>query len=540
LTRTPPTITTDPDTRRPAVYLRVSSDRQELDRQERQSALARQDFPGVEPLRFEDEGISAFKTSIFERPGGKALVSAIQSGDVSAVYADAQDRLSRGEPMEWLEFAGTCAASGVRIVLNGQEQATDDGGQLLGFIFAQQARRESSDKQHRSKSAAQSRAERGYHVAGRAPTGYRIVDAGDGSGHKTYELTEDAARIEKGFERVANGESIYSTARALGFHPTTLGWRILRRVEYAGVIELHGQEYPGKHPAIISRALFDRVQAILERNGHTNFRSSNKRQPFGSMARCAACGKILRPHLGGSGHFYYRCQTGSPKEGHAAAPAESVEAVVLAAIFTAQAWIAESLAGDGWRMLQGNEEDAERLAAELDVIGQQIEKNVELATRGGRVAAAAERQLDGLNETYAATERRLADATRDSDTLRDELERLMYALSFDAPKDALYGAHLLIWWQGKTAEQKRAALEPIFERIELGRDFVRLTFKYGITRPATFALPRTVSRDELRSVGLGPSKAGDAAEAPSPSEGGSWRQTHVTLKAGGGTGWPQT
>jgi DNA invertase Pin-like site-specific DNA recombinase len=520
LTRTPPTITTHPDTRRPAVYLRVSTDRQELDRQERQLDLARRDFPRVEPITFEDEGVSAFKIPLRERPEGRKLVEAIERGEVAAVYADAQDRLSRSEAVEWLTFQALCYAQETRILLDGRELSYDDAGQLMGVFAALQARRESSDKQHRSKSAALSRAERGYHVAGMAPTGYRLVKAGDGSGHKTYEPTEDADRIRQGFERVAEGASIHGTARALGFHPTTFSGRILRRVEYTGVIELHGQEYPGKHPAIISRALFDRVQTIQEQNGHTGFRDTGKRQPFGTLARCAACGKLLVTHLGGSANYRYACKTGSPKEGHASAPAESVEAIVLAAIFSAQCWLIEALSGDGWRVLQGNQEDADNLAAELELVREQIDTNVRLATKGGDVAAAAEAQLDGLNSHAAELRRGLEAATADADTLWDELKRLAQALSFDAPKDALYGAHLLVWWQDKTAEEKRAAMDSVFERIELGPNFLRLTFKYGIPRPVTFALPRTISRNELRGVGLGPRKAGDSAEGlHGPKEG---------------------
>ncbi len=88
---------------------------------------------------------------------------------------------------------------------------------------------------------------------------------------------------------------------------------ILNNRFYIGEITYNGKQYPGKHRLIITKALYDQCQEIL--NGK-NRRTSTSEVPLaGGLFRCAICnfaitGERIRRKLKGGGHrehIYYRC-----------------------------------------------------------------------------------------------------------------------------------------------------------------------------------------------------------------------------------------
>ena len=57
------------------VYERVSTDRQDLGRQAVQRERASTDHPEAKLVVIQDDGVSAYKVPIFERPGGRSSAS---------------------------------------------------------------------------------------------------------------------------------------------------------------------------------------------------------------------------------------------------------------------------------------------------------------------------------------------------------------------------------------------------------------------------------------------------------------------------------
>lgn len=83
---------------------------------------------------------------------------------------------------------------------------------------------------------------------------------------------------------------------------------ILNNSFYAGIVRINttGEVFAGKHEALISKSLFDRVQSILR--GKTVNRILHHEFTFRRMIRCADCGRALIGEVQ-KGHRYYRCQT---------------------------------------------------------------------------------------------------------------------------------------------------------------------------------------------------------------------------------------
>jgi predicted site-specific integrase-resolvase len=67
-----------------AVYERVSSEKQDLARQAIQRERAKADYPDREPIIVQDDGISAYKRSIFDRDGGARLSAGRFSSELPA------------------------------------------------------------------------------------------------------------------------------------------------------------------------------------------------------------------------------------------------------------------------------------------------------------------------------------------------------------------------------------------------------------------------------------------------------------------------
>jgi site-specific DNA recombinase len=161
------------------VYERVSTDQQDISRQAVQRERAIADHPHAEMVVLQDDGVSAYKVPIFDRPGGRALCELVATGNVEAVYADAQDRLSRGRLAEWVNFKALCDDNGTQIVINGRAlRADDEADEMLAAFEAMRARRESAEKSHRVRSGKARAASQGRPNGG--PRRYGFEKQSDG------------------------------------------------------------------------------------------------------------------------------------------------------------------------------------------------------------------------------------------------------------------------------------------------------------------------------------------------------------------------
>ena len=81
---------------------------------------------------------------------------------------------------------------------------------------------------------------------------------------------------------------------------------LLRNPYYIGIMRLKrtGETFPGSHEPLIAKALFDRVQEVM--NGRLSARPILHAFPFRKLFRCAKCGYAV---IGEErkGHRYYRC-----------------------------------------------------------------------------------------------------------------------------------------------------------------------------------------------------------------------------------------
>jgi len=317
---------TDAASRIVVVYERVSTDKQDIARQAIQRERASQAHPELEVVVLQDDGVSAFKVSIFDRPDGRRLCDLVEAGRVEAIFTDAQDRLSRGEDVEWVTFRTLCDTAGTRIVIDGQELRTDIGGKLQGYLKALVAHDESEEKSHRIKSAKATRAQAGKPYHGSYPPGYRQ------NPDKPDELIrdDDFLVIAAAFDRYLEGQTYSRICKFLEenlsneyFQRSRSKKRVVRPDHlrrwlsnpiYVGMIRHKGELTPGQHRAAVSQDTFDRAQRRLARLA-AEFVKPARRWPFSGIAKCARCGHGMRLHPVKNRHgqhfFYVRCNAPS-------------------------------------------------------------------------------------------------------------------------------------------------------------------------------------------------------------------------------------
>jgi DNA invertase Pin-like site-specific DNA recombinase len=116
----------------------------------------------------------------------------------------------------------------------------------------------------------------------------------------------------------ANDEWGYRTRKTKRMGGNPLGestlYRIFTNIFYAGIIEHLGQQYQGKHEAMITPLEYDRVQILLGREGKP--RTTKRAFAFTGLIRCQECGclytaeikkKIIKKTGEIKEYTYYHC-----------------------------------------------------------------------------------------------------------------------------------------------------------------------------------------------------------------------------------------
>jgi site-specific DNA recombinase len=169
--------------------------------------------------------------------------------------------------------------------------------------------------------AKEERARRGLWNSA-VPFGYGVEYKKDGGDGMAYPDPEEAEGVQLAFGTYATGQySDADVARILneaGYRPTGRGERalelfskdtvtvMLRNRFYLGEVAYKDGWYEGRHEAIITEELFDRVQKMRRRRAvSATAPRTSRAYPLTGVARCARCGGRMRGSSA-SGLRYYR------------------------------------------------------------------------------------------------------------------------------------------------------------------------------------------------------------------------------------------
>jgi len=287
-----------PPSLRCAVYTRVSTDHgleqdfNSLDAQREACAayVRSQAHEGWVPAhgRYDDGGYSG---ASLDRPALQALLDAVRQRKVDVIVVYKVDRLTRSLA-DFAKLVELFDAHGVSFISITQSfnTTTSMGRLTLNMLLSfAQFEREVTGERIRDKIAASKK--KGLWVGGVVPLGYKVVD------RKLLIEEAEAPIVRLIFERycalgsmialmrelrergIVTRRRTLSSGRTIGGIAFTKGplAYLLKNRMYLGEIN-HGQaSYPGEHPALIARTVFERAQEILARNaaarGHSQSRS---------------------------------------------------------------------------------------------------------------------------------------------------------------------------------------------------------------------------------------------------------------------------
>jgi site-specific DNA recombinase len=294
--------------------------------------------------RYDDGGFSG---GTMDRPALRRLLADIEAGTIDAVIVYKVDRLSRSL-LDFARILEIFDKHHVSFVAVTQQinSATSMGRLMLNVLLSfAQFEREIISERTRDKIAAARR--RGKWAGGHPVLGFDV----DPQGFKLVVNADEAVRVRAIFELYLEHEGMLGVLQEL----QRRGWRnkswttrkgrqrggkpfskstlhkLLTNVTYIGRIRYKNEVHDGEHAAIIDAEVWQKVQALLVRNGRTG--GAVVRNKFGALLkgllRCAPCGCAMTPshttRQGKKRYRYYVCSA-AQKRGWQSCPSKSVPA----------------------------------------------------------------------------------------------------------------------------------------------------------------------------------------------------------------------
>jgi site-specific DNA recombinase len=411
------------------------------------------------PDRYDDGG---FTGGNMDRPALRQLLADIGAGKVDAVVVYKVDRLSRSL-LDFARMMETFDKRKVSFVSVTQQfnTATSMGRLVLNVLLSfAQFEREIISERTRDKIAATRR--KGKWAGGHPILGYDV----DPKGYRLVINEDEAARVRAIFELYLEHEALLPVVQELerrgwvnkrylnkagrergggAFTKTNLH-RLLTNVAYIGKVRYKDEVHPGEHEAIIDAAVWERVQALLQRNGRTG--GAPVRNQFGALLKglihCASCSRAMTPAHTTKGerrYRYYVCTT-AQKRGWQACPTKSIPAGEVEHFVVEQvrcigtdpallhATLAQARQQDEARVAEleteqrGLERDQSRWHAELRRLAARLGPDdagdpviARLADLQERLAQ-VEKRAAGVREQIEAVRRQRLDEERASEALR--------------------------------------------------------------------------------------------------------------------------
>jgi site-specific DNA recombinase len=432
------------------------------------------------PNRYDDGGFSGGN---IDRPAMRRLLADIEAGKVDCVVVYKVDRLSRSL-MDFSRVMQTFEKHGVSFVsVTQQFNTTHSMGRLTLNILLSFAQFEREIISERTRDKIAAARKKGKWSGGKPLLGYDILSAPAGA--KLMVNDDEAHRVGQIFELYLQHQALIPTVTELAerrwlnkqyttkdgrdqggrpFDKTTL-YRLLTNRTYTGVVTYQDQVYPGEHQAIVEPTLFERVRAVLDRNGNTA--GAAVRNRYGALLKgllsctCCKCAMIhtYSVKAGGKRYRYYVCLAAQKKGWHTC-PSKSVPAGEMEAFVVDQIKRVGNdpavLEGTLRKMRQQQEKAVAALKAEQRATDRELARH-HLALRKLAGAPNADR-LAQVNDDIQRVERKVTE-------LRHRATRLEHEHIDPAAVRSALASFAPVWEQLAPKEQARV-IQLLVERVD--------------------------------------------------------------------------
>ncbi len=237
-------------------------------------------------LLFIDGG---FTGSNLERPEMQRLIKEVKEGKISSVIVYKLDRLSRSQKDTLYLIEEVLNPMGVDFIsMNESMDTSTPLGRLMLGILSAFAQLERENIKERTKMGMKERIKAGYWPGGgRIPFGY------DYDSEKGILIpNKDADTVRLIYSLYLEGYPMYKIAKMAGLKYERLAVQILKRKSNAGYITYNGEEFKGRHEAIVSEDIYNAAMKMMEERSNKKFTDSA--YLLSGIVYCGVCGAKMR------------------------------------------------------------------------------------------------------------------------------------------------------------------------------------------------------------------------------------------------------
>ena len=497
-----------------ALYARVSSDRQDVDLSVAAQLRALRDFAERDGYVVAREYIDEAESGrVADRPQFRKMLDEAQRADApfQEILVWKFSRFTRKREHA-VAFKSMLRRRGIRVTSITEHADDTPTGKLMEAIIESVDEFYSENLAQEVTRGMREAASRGFFLGSRAPYGYRRVKVDDGGKERpTLEIDLAAAPIvQEMFERSARGQGLKEICKDLqerGITKSGKRWQknmlhyVLTNEAYTGTAVWGKTAKDGKEPdpvrvtdawpAIISRELFDAVQAALHARApkvQSPARTGSKFLLSG-LLRCGRCGKPYTGQSAKSGRFAYYVCNKLLREGAGACDAQylnatrmedNVVANIMGRILNEQTitelvqLVAEEVDG----MAAEHASQLTIVEADLDDVRRRLEKLYDA--------------LENSDLTYEALSPRILKLRQQEDQLaaaRDDAVRQLEKRRADLPSTPeikRYVANFREFLAAGTIPERKALIRNFVKGIKVDGDDVSI--RYTIPMPSDGAI----------------------------------------------------
>ncbi|MDR0948407.1 MAG: recombinase family protein [Lachnospiraceae bacterium] len=457
--------------------------------------------------RFYAEVVSG--ETIRDRPVVRELLRDVESGQWNGVLVVEVERLARGNTKDQGVVAEAFQYSGTKIITPFKSYDPNNEFDEEYFEFGLfMSRREYKTINRRLQRGRVASVQEGNFVTSCAPYGYRRVKNTDKKGYTLAIMAQEATVVNHMFEWYGIGrvqedgsmKRLGTTAIAtlldlMGVVPpiakhwspssirdilknevylgnVKLGKRKIVKTSHDGVITVtrkNQQEYlvaKGKHEAIVSTQLFEKVQELLSENRKNTFpNDSTIQNPLSGLLYCQKCGNLMT-RQGANAHMKYATLRCPKKCGNVSAPLYLVEEEVVHFL---HAWTAAYVP---YAQSDMDSPLMIKLKTEKQVLEQLVQEKNKMTAQYERACDLVEQGIYQISEFM----HRQTILSAKSSTLQMNIEAIQKKITnlerFEASeKEELPKAGtLLSHYAYNTPQEKNALLRELIEKIEYRKD----------------------------------------------------------------------
>ena len=298
------------------------------------------------PDEYADPGFSG---TTLDRPGLKKLLADVDNGKIDTVVVYRFDRISRNTRdfhnlIDHLEQRDVSFVS-----VSEQVNTSEPSGQVMRSIMMSFAQFERDVIAQRTRDKISAAKRQGRWCGGHTPLGYQVLESGGGLSINPNESTTVAAIFDlylklQSLRAVAEElnrrgwltkKQVTKTGSVWGGKPwtKTIIHNHITNPLYVGLVRHNGETYDGQHKAIISKRIWNKVQALLKANCRNGGASTKNKH--GHLLRgilyCNSCDAVMNPTASKRGDRIYRymvCSAAAQKGWHSC-PTPSVSAPAI-------------------------------------------------------------------------------------------------------------------------------------------------------------------------------------------------------------------